>query len=316
MIRVLHTTRKGLLVHIINFLTFCRVKFELIDATGMSVEQTCERLKGSSHIIVSNGNDEKDLNIIKMLSESDDDVKFIFSEYAWFTWSRNIYLDESGIGNKSFLFEKTPEYFNDFDQEVFDHYMTSTLNELNKGNDVKHNKFVVVPLQVDGDSKLNIGSPNFSTVESFLKYILNDYLEGYEGEILIKKHPDDKRSINEILPFLNSNKDDRLVDITSSDFSKKQLIEKSEAILGINSTFLMETLLLNRRPIAFGMDVFSNKGLTFDGMASGLSNSLNNVQDSSKFIYALMSRQVNKKEYFDKNIMAKSFWYNYFRIAS
>ncbi|MFT6731779.1 MAG: hypothetical protein ACJA1H_003125, partial [Glaciecola sp.] len=92
--------------------------------------------------------------------------------------------------------------------------------------------------------------------------------------------------------------------------------EKSEAILGINSTFLMETLLLNRRPIAFGMDVFSNKGLTFDGMASGLSNSLNNVQDSSKFIYALMSRQVNKKEYFDKNIMAKSFWYNYFRIAS
>jgi len=312
-ITILHVNRKSLIKHAQKFLSFCNKKHRVLVATDLPVSKILENIRNSPYVVVGNGTDEKDREIVGRAREMGLNCKFIFGEFAWYNWRNNIYFDECGIGKESFLFDKGIDFFNTFDEEVYRFYYDMTMKSLMLGDPVETEGFAFIPMQVDGDSKIVSASPRFRKVDAFLTYVVKEYLKDFDGKIYIKKHPSDPRTVEQILPSLKSDPDERIEDISERGYSKFSLLEKSKCLLGINSTFLMESIFLNKRPVSFGLDIFSNKGLTIDGNTTPFEKiDFDKQVDNKKFVYGLMSRQINRKKRFNRRIMKKSYWYRYF----
>jgi hypothetical protein len=115
-------------------------------------------------------------------------------------------------------------------------------------------------------------------------------------KILFKNHPDNKNQIP--IPKLPN-----VVDITDSGYSKSSLIKGSLFVAGINSTFLMESIYMNHKTVAFGLDLFSNKGIVIDGHGKSFKDIIDakiDAKANDKFINTLISRQIPKMHIMDE----------------
>jgi len=242
------------------------------------------------YIVFSNGTDRIDKQIYGKSIDLNPKQNFIFSENAWLTWQNYIYLDPMGIGSLSEIFSFTQKNIIDYqldNDKIAD--STKDANELlNKGLVSKHKNYILVPLQVDNDSKLLIGSPLFKKVKDFVSYMVDTIPN--DINILFKNHPLNKHKC--LIP-----KKENVYDITYENYSKKNLIKNSIFVAGINTTFLIESMFFNHRTVTYGLDVFSNKNIIIEGRDKSVDDILNSkidVEIKNKFLEVLMSRQVKK----------------------
>jgi len=240
------------------------------------------------YICITNGTDEIDKEIVSTIKKYNPKQKFTFSERAWLPWNKYLYIDPLGIGNNSELYRFNRQ---DINKYTLDNnkiaICTKEINDhLNNGSLCPYDNYIFVPLQVNNDSKLIIGSPYFKTVESFIEYIIDTTPN--DINILFRNHP--KNPNKSKIPVKNN-----VIDITDQrELSKRSIITKSIYTAGINTTFLIESMYLNKKTVTYGLDVFSNKDIITEGYAKSFEDITKNKVDEitrAKFLQILMSRQ-------------------------
>jgi hypothetical protein len=300
MIIIIHTGRKSLLSHLERyFKTFVSTNTRVVKINSVNDVNKYEKsIKNGSikYFVFSNGTDTIDQKIASRILSINPNQELIFSENAWLTWQDFLYLDPMGIGNNSDIYEmKYEDMPNVYIPTKLRLMVNSKVNSrLSVGTECTHENYVMVPLQVNNDSKLTIGSPYFKRVEEFVDYIVK--LVPNDTKILFKNHPDNKNLIP--IPRLPN-----VIDVTNLGFSKSSLIKKSIIVAGINSTFLMESIFMNHKTVTFGLDLFSNKDITIDGYGKSFDDIMKSNIDYKKcerFVELLISRQIPKTHTIDE----------------
>lgn len=135
-------------------------------------------------------------------------------------------------------------------------------------------KFIFIPFQVNTDSQITLHSPwlhnmwqLFDAIEAAEKNCLDAQLH-----FVIKEHP----SCPQRYPDLHARTGDRLVFVNQRP--TQELIEKSVAVMTINSTVGLEALLLGKKVIVLGDAFYAINGLTLRAASQkDLDSTLNSI---------------------------------------
>lgn len=213
-------------------------------------------------------------------------IPIVYSELGWYPQQDNIYFDEWGTNGMSKLANESFEEFCDCDFPEFK--QESKIN----GN------HVLVITQLENDTNVIVNSKRFKSMENFVSYVLNE-LE--EENIIIKTHPLDNDK--ERFEKFNS---DRVRVIHEGDLS--ELIENSKAVIGINSTVLLEALKYETNIYMFGDYLLNNKKVVIE---CGIDDSIRELWTDKYYsnriakdlvIQEFKNRQINIKELANVNI--------------
>jgi len=289
---IIQTNRQSLISSLKDYFdTFSKTKNVIIN---LSKSEDILKFKNEilnnqvKYFVFSNGSDPIDVRIYHEILKINPDQKCLFSENAWLTWQDFLYLDDSGIGNKCSVYDYTDIPIVNIPKSLSSLVNSKVSEQLNKGIECPLKDYVLVPLQVDGDSKIIIGSPHFKTVTEFIMYIID--MVPSNVTILFKNHPLNKNAVP--IP-----KRDNVIDITNFGYSKKSLILNSLFVAGINSTFLIESIYLRNKTVAYGLDIFSNKNIVIDGYNKDFDTIVNadiEISNIDNFINLLISKQIPK----------------------
>lgn len=294
---IIHSSRRSLLPHLKSYFEDVLKKrteiLRIVNVNDIDVIKNDIINNKIERFVFSNGSDQIDVQLKKRILSYNKNQKLYFSENAWLTWQDFLYLDPTGIGNNASIYNKQP---NELDSSSkFTKLVEETVhNRTSTGKTVPYKNYVLVPLQVDNDSKLIIGSPHFKMVHEFVSYIIKMVPD--DVLILFKNHPDNKNKVT--IP-----KRKNVKDITDSNYSRKSLIENSLYVAGINTTFLIESIFYGKLTAAFGLDVFSNKDIVCEGMNKTHNEILSfkhNEINRRNFINTLINAQIPKKHMIKK----------------
>ena len=135
------------------------------------------------------------------------------------------------------------------------------------GIDSLPEKYIFVPFQVETDSQIITNSPWIKSMSQLWQHIVNalDIADDPSIRIVIKEHPSELIRHDEL-----HQKDSRI--IFSNQCSTQELIENALAVMTINSTVGIESLLLGKKVIILGeacydIPMVSHRVRDEDGMA-------------------------------------------------
>jgi|SRR5688572_12000923 len=111
--------------------------------------------------------------------------------------------------------------------------------------------YILVPLQLEFDTSIRYGSPIFKSNRSLLGFVKTNFAD---FTVVVKPHPLDKNP-----PRV------RGVFFMSKDVPFNDLVPNARAIVGINSTTMIEALVHKKPVLALGRNVASNKGVYVEG---------------------------------------------------
>lgn len=160
--------------------------------------------------------------------------KVAFVERGWFPQYRNIYIDNIGLGGRSSLAQVNMSRFQDdnnqtvVDNLIKDHYKVEPVDE--------HGSYILVPMQLEQDTSVVLDSPYFKSMNSLISFVSRNF---EDKKIIVKTHPKEKKEFS----FKCDN-----VEVVS-DVSINDLAYSADAIVGINSTSMVEALV-HYKPIA------------------------------------------------------------------
>ena len=123
-----------------------------------------------------------------------------------------------------------------------------------KDNYTLPDNFIFVPFQVNNDSQIIIHSPWIKNmIELFA--IIKKLSEQLDISFVLKEHPSDRKSnFNQLYALTNKN-------IFFSNIDTQTLIKKSSAIITINSTVGIESLIFHKKIIVLGEAFFAIKDI-------------------------------------------------------
>lgn len=128
-------------------------------------------------------------------------------------------------------------------------------------------RYVFVPFQVDTDSQLLLHSPHVANMRALFNLLeaAMQQLEGDERVVVFKEHPTSRY----VYPDLHerSERNPRLQFCNS--LSTRELIEKAETVVTINSTVGIEALLFRKRVVTLGNAFYNVDGLARQATNAG-----------------------------------------------
>ncbi len=214
-------------------------------------------------------------------------LPIIYSELGWFPQENNIYFDEIGTNGKS---KMAGLGFEEFCGENFP--INSTQKKLKEGS-------VLVVTQLENDTNIIVNSARFKKMEAFVDYVISELPD---EKIIIKTHPLDQQKKR----FEKYSSDKITV---THDTPIKSLMENSKAVVGINSTVLLEALEFDINIYMFGDHLLNNKKVAIDLRKSGTSlkeswiDYLYSNPEAKKLVLdAFKIRQINLLELTEKPI--------------
>lgn len=273
--------------------------FKLKDLKDVAIRLT--KFEDDGIVMFTNGTDRNDQVLKGMIQATNPDHRMTFSELGWLPYQEYFFLDSLGIGNNASFFEMSMEEISlanlSVDVKVVGTLKQRTLHFMKREKnilDAQYKDYILVPLQVNDDSKMLIGSPYFPRVEDFVAHVIK--IVPWDVPILFRNHPLNKNPIP--VPKGISN----VYDISKLKVNKYDLIMRSKAVWGINSTFLLEAAMVGHHVISFGLDVFSNKptvlpcveDISMD-FESVMALKQGDPTDIALFMSVLMSRQLPRK---------------------
>lgn len=160
-------------------------------------------------------------------------------EMGWLPQDKFLYIADE-LGPSSYIAK-------DIDiKQIFSEAETQKLENLRKvyryeDTCVLPDRYIFVPLQLDYDTAITMFSPYFKTMESFVGYV-QWHLGKYN--IVVKPHPKEKNKLD-LGPGIT----------VISETSSNELSARSLAVIGINSTCLIEALVHHKPVVNFGHNV-------------------------------------------------------------
>jgi capsular polysaccharide export protein len=135
--------------------------------------------------------------------------------------------------------------------------------ETAKGGEKLHalpERFIFVPFQVNTDSQITLHSPWIKNMWQLFEAIAaaRQALGDTAPHFVFKEHPSCPQDYRELHERCKN--DDHL--LFANDFSTQELIQRAEAIVTINSTVGLESLLLGKKVVVLGNAFYDIDGLT------------------------------------------------------
>lgn len=139
--------------------------------------------------------------------------------------------------------------------------LTHQKSIVEKANGIEKNdlpkKYIFVPFQVETDSQIISNSPWIKSMEQ-LWCILYEFISSTNNldlYIVIKEHPLEKKRHTKL-----HNKHEKI--LFANNVTTQHLIDHAEAILTVNSTVGMESILLNKKLIVLGDACYDIQGIS------------------------------------------------------
>lgn len=206
-------------------------------------------------------------------------VPIIYSELGWFPQLDNIYFDESGTNGKSSIAKQNFEEFCEEPQPKAEFSIPIS------------GDYILIVTQLENDTNLIVNSSRFKSMENFIEYILTQIPD--KGPFVIKTHPLDN----------NKSRFDRFESKNVKvvhDGDLDEILKKSKAVMGINSTVLLESLKYDLNIYMFGKYLLNNKGVviecdnSYENLSDQWSDTLISCREAKDMIFnEFVKRQIN-----------------------
>jgi capsular polysaccharide export protein len=193
-------------------------------------------------------------------------IKLIFCENGYLP--KTVVMDPKGVNAFNSLMGKNAEFYQQVqmkEEKLRDLFEISLIpRQLNQKNiSAKYRgksteeielpmEFIFLPLQVHDDSQILIHSPNFNDMYSLVNFCAKEirvYNEKYQGgfKLVVKEHPSDYGRIDyeplrKLYPEI----------LFTKTAETKELIQKCKAVITVNSTVGIESLLYFKPVITLG----------------------------------------------------------------
>lgn len=211
----------------------------------------------------------------------------LFMEQAWLPQANNVYLDHEGLGGRSWLAKQDLAASNlpineDAVANIKKHFDPGA-NPLPSFGD-----YILVPMQVEHDTQIVLDSPYFKTMRSLVDYVLHHFPD---FRVVVKLHPRSTQT-------LSQRKTEHIV---GPDITMNRLAAYARAIIGINSTSLVEALVHEKPIISLGNSILSGSRVFLTGEAAlaaprRVLEHRPSTEAYKRVLTQLLSRQFNKNE--------------------
>jgi len=140
-------------------------------------------------------------------------------------------------------------------------------------------KYFFFPIQYTRESRLTAYNPEYLNPDCFIKMIKEELPDGYK--LLVKDHPHWVGDLpHKIIRNIHKMEN---VYFLNPNTSTHEIIEKSSAIITINSDVAYEALLYKKPVVTFGDEYFTGHGLTID---------VDNIKNASKAFLKALEKDV------------------------
>lgn len=229
-------------------------------------------------ILFHNGNHPAYQRVLAKL-KSELKIPIVFSELGWFPQKGNIHFDMDGTNGSSSISKASLEEL-----------LGQPINTSGAADKPFKHKTVLLALQLENDTNSIVFSHHFRSNKQIIDHVLQNV--PYEFKVLVKAHPLDH----------NGHRYERFLDQRSYMVSDhiSLLLARVDAVVGINSTVLLEALEYDLNIYFCGDSLLDNKqiGFAFGGEDRSLASVWQNkiVQEAPRrraFISYLKSRQID-----------------------
>ncbi|WP_079478049.1 capsular polysaccharide export protein, LipB/KpsS family [Halobacillus salinus] len=205
-------------------------------------------------------------------------IPIIYSELGWFPQKNNVYFDRWGTNGQSYLASLTAEAF--CRENINDNF--------NKKNMIT-GEHVLVVTQLENDTNLIVNSPKFKDNYNFVAHVIDELPSNQK--IIVKTHPLDKHW-EKLLEL----EDERVTVIKEGNL--EELTENAKAVVGINSTVLIQSLKYDVNIYNYGHSLLDNKGVSISCLEKPLSQMwtkylVGSRKRREKIIQGFKNRQIN-----------------------
>lgn len=177
--------------------------------------------------------------------------KTYYAELAWLPQKNQIYIDPEGPGGRSALCRRSLDTHQASVQEL--KVLKDSLERLYPKTTYVRNlpkNFILVPLQIEADTSILHDSPWFKTNHSLVGFVRSRFPN---EKIVVKPHP------------LGGNYSFQGVTVLDKSVSIRDILPHAKAVIGINSTTLIEALVHYKPVACLGVNVACNKGVFWEG---------------------------------------------------
>tara|TARA_R110001592_G_scaffold282833_1_gene550638 strand:+ start:3566 stop:4564 length:999 start_codon:yes stop_codon:yes gene_type:complete len=212
-----------------------------------------------SHLVVWNGdfNDSQrgfQVKLISLIKSTFPNIKFVYCEHGWMPQKSTFSMDKLGSNGSS-----SATFLKNIPQTTA---LQSVINKraqyTNAAKPVNINDYLYLPLQLNSDTQITKYSPHFKDMGEFINHIISLFPN---KTLVVKAHPKDKRDNLQRYQLI------------CKQYTNVYFIEDSNnigwcksasGIIAINSTVINEALIFRKPIMTYGLNIFSNKGVTYE----------------------------------------------------
>ncbi|WP_105103982.1 hypothetical protein [Microbulbifer pacificus] len=236
-------------------------------------------------IVIWNGLMDYQKSFISLVKSFNPTQQFLFLESGWFPQKNTYYSDPQGVNAASSISRATPPPLDPAQTSEIKKWKTLYRQSYGVPKS-RDNGYYFVPLQLETDTNITLFSP-FKGMKALLQWVIDN--TDPVRPIVVRPHP---------LSDTNHEEFNRLNDRIHVDGNTplQKLIAESHAVIGINSTVLLESLIFEKPTIALGQGIFQNSNAIYlQPLDSSIPKNLNNTAPQvvlqEAFLYYLKERQ-------------------------
>ena len=236
-------------------------------------------------IVIWNGLMDYQGGFISLAKDLNPEQQFSFLESGWFPQKNTYYSDPEGVNAASSISRSTPPPLNPLQTSEIKKWKAQYRQSYGAPK-ICDKGYYFVPLQLETDTNITLFSP-IKSMKELLQWVINN--TDRERKIVVRPHP---------LSNYDHEEFDKLNDRIHVDreTSLHKLIAESHAVIGINSTVLLESLVFEKPTIALGHGLFQHSNAIY---LQALDTSIPRKLDSTvfqtplqeAFLYYLKERQ-------------------------
>ena len=236
-------------------------------------------------IVIWNGLMDYQQGFINLAKSFDPQQQFSFLESGWFPQKNTYYSDPQGVNAASSISRATPAPLSPSQTSEIKKWKALYRQSYGAPKSCD-NGYYFVPLQLETDTNITLFSP-FKRMKALLQWVIDN--TDPVRPIVVRPHP---------LSDINNEEFNRLNDRIYVDGNTplQKLIAESHAVIGINSTVLLESLIFEKPTIALGRGIFQHSNAIYSppldsSIPNNLDSTVPQVALQEAFLYYLKERQ-------------------------